>query len=56
MTLRRPGGLSHTGLGFHITPLARVRAANFMRVTEVKRERDREVKIKGKKKKITKRK
>lgn len=48
MTLHHPGGLLHC-LEFNITPLARVRAANFMRVTEVERARDREAEMKKKK-------
>lgn len=48
LALDSNGGLLHC-LRFSITPPARVRPANFMRVTEVETARDSEVEMKGKK-------
>lgn len=45
LALDSPGGILHC-LGFNITLLARVRAANFMRVTAAETARDREVEMK----------
>ena len=52
MSLHCPGGLLHSTLGFNMTPLARVRAANFMRVTEAEGTGDVEVEIRRKKQKV----